>query len=71
MAFRQNYVGRETEVIIERAERSGETVIGGLTDTYLRVDLPHAPRDADGLRVVKVTGVSEQALVGELVQPKG
>ena len=71
MAFRQNYVGRETEVMIERAKRSGETVIGGLTDTYLRVDLPHAPRDADGLRVVKVTGVSEQALVGELVQPKG
>jgi threonylcarbamoyladenosine tRNA methylthiotransferase MtaB len=66
MAFRQSYAGHDAQVMIERAERAGATLISGLTDTYLRVELPGAPPDVEGLRTVRITDVTEQALIGEL-----
>lgn len=63
LEFRQQHVGQTVSVLLESARSEQSERASGLTDNYLRVEVPGKP----GQRVerVKITGLSEDGLVGE------
>lgn len=63
-AFREAYVGREVDVLMEASTRGGEPVVGGLTDTYLRVELPDSTEALEGMHRVRITGFTDACLTG-------
>ena len=64
--FRQRYLGKRVEVLVEASERNGETHLTGLTDTYIRVDLEG---DAPGQTLAQVTidDLTKDGLRGRIV----
>ena len=64
--FRQRYLGKRVEVLVEASERNGETHLTGLTDTYVRVDLEG---DAPGQTLAQVTidDLTKDGLRGRIV----
>ncbi|MEM7408520.1 MAG: tRNA (N(6)-L-threonylcarbamoyladenosine(37)-C(2))-methylthiotransferase MtaB [Pseudomonadota bacterium] len=63
-AFRTAYVGRDVDVLMEASTRAGQPVIGGLTDTYLRVELPDARASLEGMQRVRITNCTDTCLIG-------
>ncbi|NKC14765.1 MAG: tRNA (N(6)-L-threonylcarbamoyladenosine(37)-C(2))-methylthiotransferase MtaB [Gammaproteobacteria bacterium] len=69
-AFHEQYVERTVEVLTEVSERRGETVVSGLTDTYVRVYIDNCgenARELTGLRRVRVTAKAADGVVGALL----
>ena len=66
--FRQAHVGRVVDVLMEAAERAGQPVVGGLTDTYMRVELPH-DEPLEGVHPVHIYDVTDTAMLGRVVAP--
>jgi threonylcarbamoyladenosine tRNA methylthiotransferase MtaB len=64
--FRQRYVGREVEVLLEHSERKGERLVSGLTDTFVRVELD-GYTNATGLQKVRVDRATDDGLRGSIV----
>jgi threonylcarbamoyladenosine tRNA methylthiotransferase MtaB len=65
--FRTAHLGQEIDVLMEATRRAGELIVGGLTDTYLRVELPEERTELKGMYRVKITAQTDSALLGELV----
>ena len=63
-AFREAHLGREVEVLFEERRSRGESGYSGWTDNYLRVVLPEG-NPGTGLRRVRITGLTEDGLVGQ------
>lgn len=61
--FRQQHVGQTAEVLLETASGNGTQRASGLTDNYLRVEVPGAP--CGRVERVRINGVSEDGLIGE------
>jgi threonylcarbamoyladenosine tRNA methylthiotransferase MtaB len=70
-AFQRNFVGRTLDVLWESSRQDHQgTVWSGLTDNYLRVHL-HTPVDlANTLSPVRLIGLTQDGLQGELQTPK-
>jgi len=65
-AFRQAHVGRDVAVLMEASERAGQPLVSGLTDTYMRVELPDNP-PLEGMHMVHIYDVADEAMLGRLV----
>jgi threonylcarbamoyladenosine tRNA methylthiotransferase MtaB len=63
-AYRGRYVGTTTDVLWE-TER-GDGAWEGLTDTYVRVRTQSTAELTNRIAVVRITGVSEDGLIGEV-----
>jgi threonylcarbamoyladenosine tRNA methylthiotransferase MtaB len=66
LAFRKNHVGKIMPVYVEEARRNGKSILSGLTDNYLRVDLGSGST-THPLVDARLTAVTEDGLVGERV----
>ena len=67
LRFRERQLGREVDVLPESSQRRGSSHLSGWTDNYLRVDLGRRNFVPPGLYRVRITGVSEDGLIGEPV----
>jgi threonylcarbamoyladenosine tRNA methylthiotransferase MtaB len=63
-AYRGRYVGATTDVLLE-TER-GDGAWEGLTNTYVRVRIHSTGDLTNRIAVVRITGVSEDGLIGEV-----
>ena len=66
--FRATHIGREIDILMEGSRRGGELIVGGLTDTYLKVELPAEREALQGMHKVRITGQADTALIAELVR---
>jgi threonylcarbamoyladenosine tRNA methylthiotransferase MtaB len=64
--FKERYVGREVDVLLESSERRGERFVSGLTDTFVRVELASGT-NAKGMARVRVEGITPEGLRGRVV----
>jgi threonylcarbamoyladenosine tRNA methylthiotransferase MtaB len=66
LAFRESHLGRIMPIYVEEARRDGQSILSGLTDNYLRVDLGAGSSDHP-LVSARLTAVTEEGLRGEKV----
>lgn len=66
--FRAAHIGREVDILMEGSRRGGELIVGGLTDTYLKVELPAEREALQGMHKVRITGQTHTVLTAELVR---
>ncbi|MFH1190819.1 MAG: MiaB/RimO family radical SAM methylthiotransferase [Candidatus Omnitrophota bacterium] len=67
--FMQNFLGTDTQVLIEDEVKGSSVFLEGLTDNYLKVRLPFAPNLKNVIVRGKIKSIHMDSFIGEYVDP--